>query len=148
MIYRPKRDLWVALIIILACLVELGMGISVLAHAILSHQPALLVPAALCGGVGLLLAWLWFGSSYELTETELVIRFGPLRFTLPLEGVIDVHATDRLKADFGWGLAWSLDRVRIRFRGRLLPFWISPDDKQAFLEDLMRVRPDLKVTED
>jgi len=148
MIYRPKRDLWIAVIINLACLLELGMGVFLAGAAILSHQPALWMPAMLTASVGLILAWVWFRSYYEVTQADLVIRFGPLRFTLPLEELINVHSVCRLKADVGWGLAWSLDRVRIRCQGRMFPVWISPADKLAFIQDLLRARPDLKVTED
>jgi hypothetical protein len=148
MVYRPKRDLWIAAVVIFAALLELGMGLFLTGAAFFSRQPALLIPAALTGSIGLLLSWCCLGSYYEVTDADLLIHCGPLRFQLALEELIDVHSTKRLKADFGWGLAWSLDRVRIRCRRRMLPFWISPADKAAFIQDLIRARPDLKVSED
>ena len=69
-------------------------------------------------------------------------------WTLPLDAIEEVYSTSRLKADVGWGLAWSLDRMRIKCRGRMLPFWISPDDKAGFIAELLRAQPGLKVIED
>jgi hypothetical protein len=116
--------------------------------AIEKQQPGILVPAAVLMAVAFFLLWIWSSSSYEITETDLVIQFGPLQWYLPLETIEEVHSTSRLKPDLGWGLAWSLDRMRIKARGRLLPFWISPDDKAGFIVELLRAHPGLKVIED
>jgi hypothetical protein len=148
LIYSPKRDSWVAVLILTIGAIQLSGACLLLVSAIRMHQPGILVPAAVLMAVAFFLVWIWSSSSYEITETDLVIRFGPLHWTVPLETIEEVYSTGRLKADVGWGLAWSIDRMRIKCRGRLLPFWISPDDKAGFIAELFRAHPGLKVIED
>lgn len=148
MIYPPKRDLWLVMIILLVGLIFFGLACFLLVKFILTREPLLWVPALIMAAVGGLLMWFMLGTYYEITDKDLLIRLGPLRWKLSLETIVDVYSTTRLQADFGWGLAWSMDRLRIKCRGRVMPFWISPEDKAAFIAELVRVRPGLNVTED
>ncbi len=148
MIYSPKRDWWVAALILASGAIQLSGACLLVVVAIRMHQPGIVVPAAVLMAVAFFLLWIWSSSSYEITEIDLVIQVGPLRWTVPLETIEEVYSTSRLKADLGWGLAWSLDRMRVKARGRLLPFWISPDDKAGFIGELLRAHPGLKVIED
>jgi len=131
MLYHPKRDWWVAIVMLIIGAIQLTVACLMVVAAIRMDQPGILVPATVVLTVAMFLFWIWSASSYEISEHDL-----------------EIFSTRRLKADLGWGLAWSLDRVRIKARGRLLPFWISPDDKAGFISELVRVRPGLKVIED
>jgi len=148
MLYHPKRDWWVAIVMLIIGAIQLTVACLMVVAAIRMDQPGILVPATVVLTVAMFLFWIWSASSYEISEHDLEICFGPLHWVVPLETIEEVFSTRRLKADLGWGLAWSLDRVRIKARGRLLPFWISPDDKAGFISELVRVRPGLKVIED
>jgi hypothetical protein len=148
MMYSPKRDWWVAVLILTIGAIQLSGACLLVFAAIRMHEPGILVPAAVLMAVAFFLLWIWSSSSYEIIENDLVIRFGPLHWTVPLETIEEVYSTTKLKADLGWGLAWSLDRMRVKARGRLLPFWISPDDKASFIAELVRAQPGLKVIED
>jgi hypothetical protein len=148
MIYSPKRDWWVATLMMTIGAIQFSGGCLLVLAAIRMHQPGVLVPAAVLIVVAMFVFWIWSSSSYEISETDLDICFGPLHWIVPLDTIEEIYTTRRLKADVGWGLAWSLDRVRIKARGRLFPFWISPDDKAGFIAELLRIRPGLKVVED
>lgn len=148
MVYGPKRDGWVTALMMAAAAIQLGGACLLVVAAIRMGQPITLMPAAILMTVGLLLLWIWTAASYEISEVDLEIWFGPLHWVVPLDAIEEVYATRRLKADLGWGLAWSIDRMRIKARGRLLPFWISPEDKSGFIAELVRARPGLKIIED
>jgi hypothetical protein len=148
MTYPPKRDLWILVLLILVCLLQFGGALICLGAAAWKHEPGLAIPGFVLATAGSMLLWMLFGSAYEVTATHLILRVGPLRWRLPLDTMADIYSTSRLHHDFGWGLAFSLDRVRITCRDRSLPFWISPEDKAGFIAELARARPDLKVTSD
>src|SRR6266478_2251460 len=137
MIYPPKKDLWILVLLMLVSLLLFSGAVLFVGVAFWKHVPALSVAGIIFGSVGILLVWLLVGPFYEITETHLILRLGPFRWRLPLDTIAEVHSTCRLGYDFGWGLAFSLDRVRIKCRDRLLPFWISPEDKAGFIAVLV-----------
>lgn len=145
MTYPPKRDLWIVVLISLAGAVEFGVGGIIIAAAVRIRQPLLTMPGCLLVSVGGFIVWIFMMCHYEITADTVVIRFGPLRFALPIDSIVEVHLTSRFKVEFGWGLAWSIDRLVIKCQGRRMPYSISPDDKAAFLAELVRIRPGLKV---
>jgi hypothetical protein len=105
---------------------------------------ASLVPAAL----GVLLLWFYFSTSYEITASDMVVRLGPLRRRVALSAIEEVQPRSRFNLEAGQNFALSRDRLRIRYRkasGRLawLPLEISPEDKEAFLQELARSAPGL-----
>ena len=100
------------------------------------------------GSVLVIVLWVALGSGYEIDERDIHLRLGPMRWRLPLDSIEDVYSTCRFHHDFGWGLALSFDRLRIKCRDRWLPFWISPEDKAAFIAELRRANPYMKVTQD
>jgi hypothetical protein len=148
MIYPPKRDLWLLALLILICLLLFAGAFLLVGASFWKRVPGLWVPGIILGTVGTLLLWFLVGSFYEITESHLILGLGPLRWRLPLDTIAEVYSTSRFHHDFGWGLAFSLDRLRINCRDRLLPFWISPEDKAGFIAELVGARPDLKVTSD
>jgi Bacterial PH domain len=145
MIYESRKDWWPAWPVgsIGALLVCLGLGLIVIGTVrgelpMIAVGSAQLVPGSLIG-------WMLFSTSYEIDERSLRIELGPFRWSMPVDSIVEVEATRRFLHSPGWGLAWSLDRLRIRTRRSALPFWISPLDQAGFLRDLCRIRPDLEV---
>jgi hypothetical protein len=154
MVYPAKKDWWIRILVPLAAAMLLfaGFGIPLLLSA--ANAPAPPAPVFLLIGLafvleavlGVVLLWAFFSSSYAITETDLVIRFGPFRWRIPLDSIAEVKPKRGLSSDFGWGLAWSLDRVLIRRRkanGRLalMAIAISPRDKATFVEELLQAAP-------
>jgi hypothetical protein len=148
MTYTPKRDLWIFVLLMLVSLLLLGGGLALAVTFFWKRVPFLWVPGLILGSVGGLVLWSALGSGYEIDERHLILRLGPLRWRLALETIVEIYSTSRLRNDFGWGLALSLDRLRIKCRDRWLPFWISPEDKAAFIAELQRFNPHVKVIED
>ena len=85
---------------------------------LVDHFPVLLFPGLFLSVVGGLILWAYFSTSYEITPPNLLVRFGPLRWTIPLEGITQVERKKGMSPDWAWGAAWSLDRVVIKYRKR------------------------------
>ncbi|MGE5192268.1 MAG: PH domain-containing protein [Deltaproteobacteria bacterium] len=148
MTYPPRKDQWLFVLLMLVSLILFGGALLSVGASFWKHEPGLWVPGIVFAAVGSLVLWILLGSRYEITATHLRLRLGPFRWALPLESIVEVYSTSRFGNDFGWGLALSLDRIRIKCRGRLMPFWISPEDKSGFVAELVRAHPGLKVTHD
>jgi Bacterial PH domain len=148
MIYPAKRDVWISVLLMLVSLVQLSGALLLVGTFFWKHVPHLWVPGVILANVGGLLLWILLGTRYEIGEKYLVLRLGPLRWRLPLEAITEVYSTSRFHNDFGWGLALSMDRVRITFRNRWLPFWISPENKTDFIAELKRANPHVQVVQD
>jgi hypothetical protein len=81
------------------------------------------------------MGWILYGTGYELTERELILRSGPMRVRIRLEGIQSVAPCGYFSLA---GLAWGLgtDTLRVDYEGRWRCARISPADKQAFLRSL------------
>ena len=102
--------------------------------------------------VGSLILWFLTGTRYEITETSLIIRSGPIRWTVPLDAIEEVVPTEKRHMGPEWGFSLSLRGLRVRYRtrsGRLTwPIRIAPQDRAAFLLELTERQPALLVKDD
>jgi hypothetical protein len=83
---------------------------------------------------------------YRISSSELIIRCGAFRQTIPLEGIEEVYpARDVVSAP-----AWAIERLHVDFRkGVECDFVrISPQHKGAFLRELASKAPHLQLSED
>ena len=71
--------------------------------------------------------WLFRTTDYTITEPDLLIRSGPVRWTVPLASIHSVRPTRSLLS----APALSTDRLEIRY-GTWGVVVISPEDKRAF----------------
>jgi len=126
-IYFSRIDTWLALL--LAGVVVLCVAITLLSipkgtTAVLASLPSLLIGAGLP-------VWLFINTSYTLTDSSLLVRSGPFRWTVPVAEITKVMPTNSVLSS----PALSLDRLRIEYsRGKVV--MISPKLKEEFLQDL------------
>jgi hypothetical protein len=150
-VYPARKDAWVAFLLVPASLAMVGLGAATVGLAAAGAIPPLsgLIPGFLSVGVGGLLLWMFFATSYEITDWDVVARLGPFRWRIPLDAIEQVVVTDGFRLVVGLGLAWSLAMVHIRHRkanGRMaFPVSISPRNRAGFLRELAKVVPGLKV---
>jgi hypothetical protein len=142
MIYPSKKDWWIAALFLPVCLVMPVVGIFLICSALTQVAPApVALPGVVLLVVGFLTRWAFVSTSYEITSADLIVRHGPLRWQIPLEAITEIVPKKRLSTDRAWGVAWSLDRLIIRYRKRsgrraFLGIAISPADKEGFLREL------------
>ena len=153
MVYPGKRDWWiVGLLSIVAAALLVGGGCFV-GLAVVSGPSALLVPGTTLLLVGGLLVWVLFGTSCEISESSLVVRSGPIRWTVPLDAIEDVVPAGWLGGPvIEMNLALGIRGLRVRYRkknGSLSwPIRIAPRDRVAFLLELAERLPELEVKDD
>ena len=106
-------------------------GAVVVRQALVAHRvpsPVVLVTLGLSLG---LLAWIFLDTAYRITSTELLVRSGPLRITVPLSEIRRVRRTRSVLS----APALSLRRLEVAYaRGSAVV--ISPADEAGFLAAL------------
>jgi hypothetical protein len=141
--HHSKKDWWLVGLVLAATVIPLVLG----APFILTGNPnqgigrSLMVSGTVTGAV---VRWLTYPLYYQITSSEMIVRCGMLmhrQFTL---ASIDEVRPDRNPAS---APAWSLDRLRVDYRknGEHAFIMISPEDKDAFMEELARAAPGLEM---
>lgn len=130
--YRSAVDGWLIVLLGLGALVATVSGSLVVVSG--QGPERWIAGLVTLVGVGLPL-WILRSTSYTLTETELIVRSGPVRRRVAIADIVAITPTrNPLSAP-----ALSLDRLRIDVRrgGYIL---ISPADRASFLADLQARR--------
>jgi len=157
--YPAKKDVWAVCLIALIVLAFIGFGILFIA------MPAR--NATSVGGgillllVGLfLLLWTFLATPYEITSSHVVIRWGPLRWRIRIDEIVEAVSTSSVWLALGGTharFALSADAVLIKYRKKNGKRWlgfiepavlISPQDKTGFLQALAEASPNLERSDD
>jgi hypothetical protein len=153
MVYPGKKDWWLTgLLAVLSAALLVGGGTGV-GMTIVQGVSGLLFPGTVLLLAGGLLLWILFGSYCEITETSLIIRAGPIRWTVALDAIEDVVPAGVFGGPLiEWNLGLAVRGLRVRYRkknGRLSwPIRIAPQDRAAFLLELSERVPGLEVKDD
>ncbi len=122
--YPTKVDLWLLLLV--------GAGMLVGTFGVIAA--GLQAGDWIAAGV-FLLVWIAVGAlawpvEYILTDEELIVRSGVIRWRVPLVEFVSIQAT----RDPSSAPAWSLDRLKITYGKKTI--LISPTRREEFLDDL------------
>jgi Bacterial PH domain len=141
MIHRSKKETWLMLTLALAIILPLALGAFLLITTPTQIAGWLLIAIGIA--VGIFIPWLMTPLYYEITQSELNVRSGPMRWTIPLKFVNEVYLTRSPLSS----PALSLDRLLIRYENGKGPsaLMISPEDNTAFLQELALAEPRLKL---
>src|SRR5262245_48509383 len=136
-VYPSKRDAWLVAVLwggVVAVFVSTLMLWS-------TSEPLVsrVVMTVLLGTVAALILWILYGTLYTFTAHELLIRSGPFHWRIALREIIEVFPT----SDSTSGPACSLDRLCVRYGAARRSILISPQDKEAFLGELIVRAPGL-----
>lgn len=142
MIYHSKVDLLLLVILTTSIFTPVALGLTIFLFAAEERAAGgLMFLIGLTTGVFIL--WLIYPLYYQITADVLLIRCGPLRWNIPLIAITEIQPTHNpLSAP-----ALSLDRLLIRYRekGQSTFVLISPKDRDAFLDEIARVTPNIVV---
>jgi hypothetical protein len=153
MVHPGKTDWWIGgLLSILSAGFLVGGG-TVLGMAVVYAAYPALVPGAALLLAGGMIFWILRGTSCEITETRLIIRAGPFRWTIRLDAIEEVVPSGAWGGpvfECNFGLAVSGLRIRYRTRrgGLSWPIRVAPQDRAAFLLELAERVPALVAKDD
>lgn len=127
LVFTAKVDAWLLVLIAgstVVCLYGAWSALREVGQGGWGTALVLLVSAAIP-------VWIVLSTSYTLNGTQLRVRCGPFRWTIPLAEIRDVRPTRSPLS----GPAPSLDRLRIDY-GKRRSVMVSPRDKEGFLREL------------
>jgi Bacterial PH domain len=130
--YRSGVDGW----LIALMMIGLGIPIVIVLHPKVTGLGLSAARAMVFGSTGfvlLFLGWLFATTGYTLGPDALVVRSGPLRWTIPYAEIESVRPTSNMTS----APAMSLRRLEVRYRGGRAVV-ISPRDRDAFIAGLRR----------
>ncbi len=153
-----KKDVWAVCLIALVVLACIGFGVFFI---VMPARNA----ASVGGGILLLLSgafsfWVLLATTYEITSSHIVIRFGPLRWRVRIDETLEAAPTSSVWLVLGGThgrFALSADAILIKYRKKNGKKWlgsiepavlISPQDKTGFLQSLAEASPNLEQSED
>lgn len=94
--------------------------------------------------VALLLLWLFFGTSYELTKSELVYRSGPFSGKISLDRIKKVVKGKTLWV--GYKPATATKGLIIKY-DKFNEIYISPKTNESFISKLLELKSDIKISD-
>jgi hypothetical protein len=143
MVHRSKKDLWLFGLVWGAVLALLAVGLFNLFGGNADFGWTLVRVGVVTAAAVLLTT---FPLNYEIDAGELIARSGVMRWRVPLNAIQDVRPSRNPAS----APAWSLDRLRVEYvkGGSTRTLYISPEDKAAFLYDLVDSTPGLELRGD
>jgi hypothetical protein len=136
-VYTSKNDAWLIALLLVVGIVVIASLVPVLRAA--PNIRAILTVIALPLAAVAFVLWVLLTTRYTLSDSQLLVRSGPLRWNIPLSEITAITPTHNPISS----PAGSLDRLRIEYgNGRSL--MISPKNKKAFLADVKQRQAALK----
>lgn len=141
-VHRASREGTLASFSFLLAAPALAVGIAAAVSGEIGAPIVVVAAGALLAAAGLLGLWCAFTTRYEIADFDLILRSGPFRRVIPLEGIEGVmpfrHALP-IPARF-------VDRLAIAFVRDGVPrlAHLTPDDPLRFLDDLVERAPFLE----
>jgi hypothetical protein len=145
MVYRSKKDLWLFGLVWGAVLAPLAVGLfNVFAPVGNVEVGWVLVRVGVVIAAAVLFTT--FPLNYEIAAGELVARSGLMRWRVSLDSIQEVSPSRNPAS----APTWSLDRLRVEYLkgGSTRTLYVSPEDKSAFLQDLVDSTPGLELRGD
>lgn len=133
MYFPSKRDWWLGLILLTAVFLPLIMTL---------WDGGEEVTLLFSIPVALLVGWIWFDTGYTITDEELKIKSGPIRFKIRLESIQSIKKSmNPLSSP-----ALSLDRFKVSYGEHGIAL-VSPKDKRGFVEAIRERNPAVEIDE-
>lgn len=89
------------------------------------------------------LAWTYLGTNYTLTDEEVKIKSGPIKFKIKIENISEIIVNTTLWV--GWKPATALNGIIIKYN-RFDEIYISPNTNELFVKEIIKKKSHIKVT--
>ena len=137
--FMPKKDWWLSVINWVGMLVAIGGSCYALVAA--TYNIFVFFILVIVGiTVPLLMLWTWVTTYYVVSETHLIIRYGPFKTTIPLTAIKSIQKTNNPISS----PAPSLKRLEVQFNA-YDSVLISPEDREGFMSYLSERCPHISI---
>lgn len=137
--FRSKIDLWLVAILVIALLMPLYLTFTA-RGADKGTQLSPLEMVLMFGLPWVLIVWFYASTEYEVTATELLVRSGPVRKTIPLDTLSRIRPSNSIMS----APALSIDRLELQYN-KFDEILISPADKRGFLAAIVARAPQVTL---
>ena len=153
--YLAKKDLGTGVMFTLLLVACVGFGI----FFITMPDPTV-VGGTILMLTGILWLWFWFGTTYEITSSHVIVRLGPIRWRIKMDEIVEAVPTSSVWLMLGGSharFALSADAIMIKYRKKNGRKWlgfiepavlISPQDKTEFLQELAEGSTNIEQSDD
>jgi hypothetical protein len=93
--------------------------------------------------IGLLL-WLYFGTNYQLTSTELKYKSGPFSGKINIDEIVEIEVGKTMWV--GFRPATAKAGLTIKYQ-RFNELYISPSSNKEFVEEILKINDKIKIIE-
>jgi len=130
LLFPSKRDAWIVALLWLIILVSAGGAIAALTMSL--SIVSLLIQEAMWIGIIVFCFSILRSTNYTIKTESLLVRTGPFKWKILFEDIKEVVPSRK-----AWSSAsLSMDRLYIDHKSSTGGTYISPEDKQVFLETL------------
>jgi hypothetical protein len=142
MTFQSRKDIAFQLLVFGFSAIFIGIITFKFYQSGIENNPSLWSDVFLLVITGFLL-WLYFGTGYELTSTELKYKNGPIRGAIKVNEITDV-----VKGQTQWsGLKPATARHGLIIRYRQYDeIYISPETNDTFINKLLELNSDITIT--
>jgi len=90
------------------------------------------------------LLWIYFGTTYELRNRELIYRSGPLRGRIKMDQIREIV---KGKTSYvGLKPATAGGGLIVKY-GKYDEIYISPDSNESFINEILKINPEIVISE-
>jgi len=136
--YASKRDPWLV-VTLLATAAVLLVAAGTLAGP-RAPLPLKIVLLPICVAAAVFVLWCLLSTCYEFKGDHLVVRCGPLRWNVPLASIREVNPV----RNYVSSAALSSDRLELKVSGSSGALYVSPANRDAFMQTLSGLCPQLR----
>lgn len=137
MTFVGKKDLWIRPISVITLALLAGSAYRGIVENGLNGK------SIIEGALFVLMAWVYWGTYYRLDGHHLIVRCGPLKWTINIKTIKSIAATRNPLSS----PALSLDRLEINY-GENRKIRISPEDKNGFAHAILQINSKIQIIGD
>jgi hypothetical protein len=140
-----RQGLWIALaatgsVLLLAVSNHVTQNVAAVPLLWIVPLSLYLLTFILSFSAAVLLIWIWYHTGYTITDSAILITYGPVKMTVPINEIESIRG---VKSPFT-APALSMDRIEIQY-ARFKLVAISPKDKAEFVRQLLKQNQTIKL---
>ena len=106
---------------------------------------AQIIIIAINGSTLLFLYWLYKTTTYSMTESELICKSGPFKKVIGLKTIKKIEHHNGIVVPVIWKMSWDKKGIIITYN-TYDDIYISPQNQKVFINKLLQINPNIKIT--